>query len=296
MSSTPLHPEPLLAVRDVVFSHPSSSNTLAFRLQIPELEVRYGEVLALCGPSGSGKSTLLAIIAGLLKPDQGQVTLATPDGRADLYGRTKSHWRRERRHFGFVHQDPRESLNDRRKVVDLVADPLNIHGLAGVPLEPARKSSNAWPSRFLSRIRQERRERAVTTLQRVGISREQAERSPAALSGGQRQRVSLARAIVGQPRLVFLDEPTSALDVSVQASIVDLLQTLRRDDAKTAYVLVTHDLPLARQLADRIAILDQGQIVEIGDVDQVLFRPSAATTRELLGIARSELNALDEST
>jgi peptide/nickel transport system ATP-binding protein/oligopeptide transport system ATP-binding protein len=99
---------------------------------------------------------------------------------------------------------------------------------------------------------------------------------------------------VAHPRLVFLDEPTSALDVSVQASIVELLQGLRREDAQTAYVLVTHDLPLARQLADRVAILDRGEIAEIGEIDVVFRAPVSPLTRELLEIARAELEALAE--
>ena len=94
---------------------------------------------------------------------------------------------------------------------------------------------------------------------------------------------------MAQPRLVFLDEPTSALDVSVQASIVELLRKVRQDDAHTTYVLVTHDLPLARQLADRVAILDRGQIVELGDADQVFRQPVSPITRELIGIARADL-------
>src|SRR6185312_16545320 len=112
--------------------------------------------------------------------------------------------------------------------------------------------------------RRERRARALGVLQNVGITPAQAERRPGALSGGQRQRVAIARALVARPRLVFLDEPTSALDVSVQALVVELLRRLRREDGDRAYVLVTHDLPLARQLADRVAILDGGRIVELG--------------------------------
>ncbi len=129
-------------------------------------------------------------------------------------------------------------------------------------------------------------------LKKVGITRLQAGRTPSTLSGGQRQRVAIARALVAQPRVVILDEPTSALDVSVQASIVDLLSTLQQDDLQTAYVLVTHDLPLARQLADRVAILDRGQIVEVGAVDQVFQQPTSPVARDLIGIARADLAGL----
>ena len=288
MSSAPTSPDALLQAREIAFSHAATADGREFELRVSELTVRAGEVLALCGPSGSGKSTLVAILAGLLRPRSGQVWLSLDKGRIELYQCSPSKWRRQRRHFGFVHQDPREYLNDRRKVADIVADPLRIHGLSGVPIQ---SSTLAWRRLSLTGRRswRERKARAILTLQKVGITQVQADRNPASLSGGQRQRVAIARALVAQPRLVFLDEPTSALDVSVQASIVDLLQKVRQDDAQTAYVLVTHDLPLARQLADRVAILDRGQIVELGDVDQVFRQPVSPITRELIGIARADL-------
>ncbi|HEX4610687.1 MAG TPA: ATP-binding cassette domain-containing protein, partial [Urbifossiella sp.] len=199
-------PEPILRATDLRFAYPAGPAGPGFDLVVPQLEVGAGETLALCGPSGSGKSTLLAILAGQLRPVGGDVRLATDEGWVDLHTSNGREWRRHRRHLGFVHQDPRESLNDRRAVADIVADPLAVHGLA-------RRTG--------------RRSRAVAALQAVGITRTQAERTPDALSGGQRQRVAIARAIVARPRLVFLDEPTSALDVSAQAAIVDLLRRLR---------------------------------------------------------------------
>jgi ABC-type glutathione transport system ATPase component len=277
----------LLHARDVVFSHPAAANGQAFELRVRDLSVRAGEVLALCGPSGSGKSTLLSILAGLLRPHSGGVWLGSPEGAIELYTCSPAEWRGQRRYFGFVHQDPREYLNDRRTVADIVADPLNIHALPGLNAGPS-----PWYALTARRRRRERRARALLSLQKVGITREQAERKPANLSGGQRQRVAIARALVAQPRLVFLDEPTSALDVSVQASIVQLLQQLRHEHDQMAYLLVTHDLPLARQLADRVAILDRGYIVESGDLDQVFRQPSSSITIELLGLARADLAVL----
>ena len=269
MSSIPTDPEVLLRGNDLTFAHAPGPDGSAFELHVTELEVRAGEVLALCGPSGSGKSTLLLILAGLLRPRSGQVLFSEVKRTTDLFGGSRGDWRRLRRHFGFVHQDPREYLNDRRTIADIVADPLSIHH---------------WPGDRLARARM--------MLERVGIGPAQAKRRPDALSGGQRQRVAIARALVARPSLVFLDEPTSALDVSVQASILELLQGLRKEDERTAYVLVTHDLRLARQLADRIAILDRGQIVELGQIDRVLDHPDSAIARKLLGIARAELGAL----
>jgi ABC-type glutathione transport system ATPase component len=294
MSSAPKSPDTLLEARDIVFSHPTAADGWAFELRMSALAVCAGEVLAFCGPSGSGKSTLLAILAGLLRPHAGQVWLGSPDGPIELYRCSSAVWRRQRRHFGFVHQDPREYLNDRRTIADIVADPLNIHDLPGMPVETSRGSG-----RFLRimrrQSRRERRARALAALEKVGLTHKLADRKPAALSGGQRQRVAIARALVAGPRLVFLDEPTSALDVSVQATIIELLLNLRQVNSQTAFVLVTHDLPLARQIADRVAILDHGQLVELGDIDQVFRQPAAPVTRALLGLAKADLAALNDS-
>lgn len=296
MSSAPDRTGTVLQARGLEFSYPAATGAGGFALSVSELDVRAGEVLALCGPSGSGKSTLLAILAGLVRPQSGEVVLSTDDGPVALYGCSTSEWRKLRRHFGYVHQDPREYLNDRRAVLDIVADPLNIQRLSGGPTErsPAVRLLSALGING-PRFHRERRARALEVLQHVGITRVQAERAPEALSGGQRQRIAIARALVAAPRLVFLDEPTSALDVSVQASIVELLVRLRRENDQTAYVLVTHDLPLARQLADRIAILDQGQIVEVGEIDRVILEPTTPVTRALLGLATAELEALGEA-
>ena len=287
MSSASTSHDVALASAGIVFSRPAAADQRAFELRVDNLAVRPGEVLALCGPSGSGKSTLVTIIAGLLRPQSGQVLLTADRGSIELYGCSPGEWRRHRRHFGFVYQDPREYLNDRRMVVDIVADPLHIHKLPGVPVQ-ARAPRARLP--FLRGLgsRRERRARAFLALQKVGITQTQAERKPSSLSGGQRQRVAIARALMAEPRVVILDEPTSALDVSVQASIVDLLRKLRQDNVQAAFVLVTHDLPLARQLADRVAILDQGRIVELGDVDQIFQQPASPITRKLIGIARAE--------
>ncbi len=265
--SSPTHSDLILEASDLRFAHPTGPDGRGFTLDVSRVEVRAGETLALCGPSGSGKSTLLAILAGLLRPNTGEVQYVTTEGPLAPYTLSAADWRRQRRHIGYVHQDPRESLNDRRIVADIVADPLNIHGL----LE-----------------RRARRERAITTLQEVGITRLQAERTPGTLSGGQRQRVAIARAMVTHPRLVFLDEPTSALDVSVQAAIVELLRWYRERDSLIVYVLVTHDLALARQLADQIVVLDRGRVIDWGSVERVFENPVSPMTRALLGMDRGE--------
>jgi peptide/nickel transport system ATP-binding protein/oligopeptide transport system ATP-binding protein len=278
MSSAPTRPDAILHARDIEFTYPASSPAARpFSLSVSDLEVRAGEVLALCGSSGSGKSTLLAILAGLLRPRSGVVTLSTAQGPVELYGCSDADWRRHRRHFGYVHQDPRESLNDRRIVADIVADPLEIHGLPEGDVSLCGGNRIAWFSRRA--VRRSRREAAISLLQRVGITESQAERTPEALSGGQRQRVAIARALVVNPLMVFLDEPTSALDLSVQATIVELLHRLRDQDPRMAYLLVTHDLALARQLADRFAILEAGRLVESGDVRQLPDHPGVQRDR-----------------
>ncbi len=283
----------VLEAREVLFHHAPVHGQDGFELRVAEMEVRAGEVLAICGPSGSGKSTLLSILAGLQRPRSGYVRFSAGGEMVDLHGCSRAEWRRLRRHFGFVSQDPREQLNDRRTVVDIVADPLTIHGLPGDPAPPT-----TWAQRLAdlmgphARHGRERRAKALALLQRVGISADQAKRSPEHLSGGQRQRVALARALIARPRVVFLDEPTSALDVSVQAGIVRLLRELRDQDRQVAYVLVTHDLPLARQLADRVVVLDRGRVVEMGPIGEVFADPESAVTRQLLEIAREGLEGM----
>jgi ABC-type glutathione transport system ATPase component len=289
MPSAPNPPDALLRAQDLYFTYSGGPEERTFDLSVAVLDVFAGEVLGLCGPSGSGKSTLLAVLAGLLRPRTGRVVLATVEGPLDLYSCSVAEWRRSRRHFGFVHQDPREYLNDRRTIADLVADPLTIHRLPGAPSSSPHDGPSNRPSRpILWKGPRQRRAAAVAALGTVGLDPALAQRRPTVLSGGQRQRVAIARALIARPRLVFLDEPTSALDVSVQASIVALLQRLRREDANTAYVLVTHDLPLARQLADRLAILEGGRIVEMGPVERVLQAPASPTTRSMLGWAKAE--------
>ena len=260
LSPTPA--DVVIEATDLRLAHARGADGPGFELRVPRLELRSGETLALCGPSGSGKSTLLAVLAGLLRPDAGEVRYSTGEGWIDPYTLSTRDWRGQRRHIGFVHQDPREYLNDRRTVADIVADPLNIHGLLN---------------------RRERRERALGALQEVGLTRAQADRSPEALSGGQRQRVAIARAMVTRPRVIFFDEPTSALDVSVQASIVELLRRFRQSDQLAVYVVVTHDLALARQLADRIVVLEGGRLAESGSVAEVFANPVAPITQLMLG-------------
>ncbi|MCA8993228.1 MAG: ABC transporter ATP-binding protein [Planctomycetaceae bacterium] len=285
--------ELLLKARNLSFSYPGAA-CRQFQLRVDHLDIHAGETLALCGPSGSGKSTLLSILAGTTRPNSGEVHIVTRSGQFDVYKCGASKWRELRQEFGIVYQDPRESLNDRRTVLDIVTDPLRIHCLPDKlsPTQGILDGIAHWLQQTGPTRSQARREIVLDTLKRVGITTEQAFRTPQRLSGGQRQRVALARALVARPRMLFLDEPTSALDVSVQASITSLLKSVHDDEQQLAYVLVTHDLALARQLADRIAILDRGCIVELDTSDRILESPSSMTAQQILSIVRSTSHKL----
>ena len=233
-----------------------------------DLRVRPGEVVALVGESGSGKSTAAHAALHLLARG-GSVT----GGRIRLGGRdvsdlTEREWQGVRgREVGLVPQDPTVSLNPVQRVGDQVAEVLVIHGLAR---------------------RREARRRAVALLGQAGVPdpAARARQYPHELSGGLRQRVLIAIAIAAGPRLVVADEPTSALDVTVQRRILDHLETLVRDRG-TALLLITHDLGVAADRADRIVVLESGVVVEEGTADEVLGAPRHPYTRQLIAAAPS---------
>ncbi len=214
-----------------------------------------GETLGLVGESGSGKSTLGRCLIQLLRADSGTVRL---DGE-DLGALTPERLRMRRRSIQMVFQDPYASLNPRRKIGWSVAQALLA---AGMP------AAQAW------RV-------AEQQLERVGLDSAAAHRLPHAFSGGQRQRIGIARALAPQPSVVIADEAVSALDVSVQAQVLQLLRDLRAQ-LGIAMVFITHDLRVAAELCDRIAVLQHGRLVEIGPTHEVFTAPRAAYTRSLL--------------
>ena len=221
-----------------------------------DLVVYEGETLALVGESGCGKSTLGRLLLGLLPPTQGQVFF---DGR-DLAACSPRDLRALRRQMQMVFQDTAASLNPRLTVEGILAEPLRVHRLCPRREIPAR---------------------AAVLLDQVGLPRDLLGRYPHALSGGQRQRVGIARALALSPRLVVCDEPVSALDVSVQARLLDLLRGLVVE-LNLAVVIVTHDLGVARLLADRLLVMKQGQVVESGLTDRVLDDPHHPYTQLLV--------------
>jgi oligopeptide transport system ATP-binding protein len=223
------------------------------------LTIGRGEVLGLVGESGSGKSTVGRCVLRLTQPTAGTVRLA---GR-DITRLSRREMRPLRRDAHIVFQDPYSSLNPRFTVGRIVAEPLLRHGIAG---------------------RAAAAERVAAMLEKVGLGPETRERFPHELSGGQRQRVGLARALILEPRLVVADEPVSALDVSVQASVLNLIADLQRD-MRFSCLFITHDLSVVEFLADRIAVMYLGQIVETGPRDRLFTAPEHPYTQALLSAA-----------
>ncbi|MCU5781212.1 oligopeptide/dipeptide ABC transporter ATP-binding protein-like protein [Alcanivorax balearicus MACL04] len=228
------------------------------------LEIRKGEVLALVGESGCGKSTLTRTILGLETPDSGTVTLAgRPVGALPP--------RQRARMIQPVFQDPYSSLNPRKTIGNIIGRPLQVNQLGA---------------------KAEQRTRVRRMMELVGLPARVFNSFPDQLSGGQRQRVAIARALILDPEIVICDEPTSALDVSVQAQILNLLLDLR-DELDLTYLFVTHDLSVVAHLADRVAVMYLGEIVECGDRDTVLTHPKHPYTRALLDSALSIAPELD---
>ena len=223
------------------------------------LDILPGETLALVGESGSGKSTLGRILARLTRTDQGSVTL----GGTDLLSLEGAQLRRARRKIQMIFQDPYASLDPRQSIGAAIAEPIKIQTT-------------------LSKV--ERQERVSQLLARVGLTPDMASRFPHEFSGGQRQRVAIARAIAAGPELIIADEPTSALDVSIQAQILELLSELKSEHGLTM-LFISHDLAVVRQVADRVAVMRQGRILELGPTEAVWGAPRHPYTKSLIDAA-----------
>jgi peptide/nickel transport system ATP-binding protein len=218
------------------------------------VRVRRGETLGVVGESGSGKSTLARCVSRLVEPDAGRVTIAGTDFTA-LSGRTLRAFRKK---VQLVFQDPYGSLDPRQKIGAMIAEGPVLHGES-----PARA-----------------RKRAAELLELVGLDGRSAERYAHEFSGGQRQRIGIARALALEPELLIADEPVSALDVSVQAQVLRLLADIR-DKFGLTMLFITHDLRVAAQVCDTIAVMRAGQIVEQGSAERIFASPQHAYTREL---------------
>jgi oligopeptide transport system ATP-binding protein len=220
------------------------------------LSIRAGSTLAVVGESGSGKSTLARCLLQLLPLDAGTVQF---QGR-DLAALSGNALRAERRNLQMVFQDPFASLNPRMKVGEIVGEGLLIHSLG-----------NAL----------ERKQKVLRMLERVGLSAADMNKYPHEFSGGQRQRIGIARALVVQPKLVVCDEPVSALDVSIQAQILLLLKELQQEMG-LSYLFISHDLRVVRHIAEEVAVMYDGKIVEQGRVEDIYSSPQQAYTQNLL--------------
>jgi oligopeptide transport system ATP-binding protein len=254
---------PLLEVTNLVKHFPIKSGVLVDReigavraVDDVSFEVGEGETLGLVGESGCGKSTLARSVLQLLKPTSGSVRFR---GR-EISGLGRKQMRPLRREMQMIFQDPYASLNPRKRVGQIIGDPMSLHGVASGT---------------------ELRKRVEELMERVGLHPEHYNRFPHEFSGGQRQRIGIARALALEPRLIVADEPVSALDVSIQAQIINLLDDLQ-DDFNLTYIFVAHDLGVVRHVSDRIAVMYLGKIVELGPTEDVCTRPIHPYTVSLL--------------
>jgi peptide/nickel transport system ATP-binding protein len=221
-------------------------------------QIRQGEVFGLVGESGSGKSTIARMIAGLYQVDggtvryQGRDVTATRRGVPDWY----------RRDIQMIFQDPYSSLNPRMRVDEIVAEPARHHGLL---------------------TGQALRDRVAELLDRVGLGAEAGLKFPHEFSGGQRQRISIARALATQPKFLICDEPTSALDVSIQAQILNILKDLQ-EHLDLTMLFISHDLPVVRQMCDRVGVMKDGKLVEVAETATLFETPGHPYTRDLLAL------------
>jgi oligopeptide transport system ATP-binding protein len=257
---------PLLEVRDVRKDFPLARGVVQRVARAPRravhavagvsLALEPGMTLGVVGESGSGKTTLGRLVLGLLRPTAGEIRF---EGE-DIGGASREDWFRLRRELQVIFQDPYASLDPRQRIEDIVREPLDVHAV-GTPSE--------------------RRRRVTELLERVSLPARHAGMLPHELSGGLRQRVGIATALALGPKLIVADEPVSALDVSVQGQIVELLAELQRTTG-VAYVFISHDLGVVREVSDRVAVMYLGRIVEEGTVQQVYEDPQHPYTRALL--------------
>ncbi len=227
-----------------------------------QLELYEGEIFGLVGESGCGKSTLSRTILQLIPATGGKVTFCGEE----LTGLSPKQIRSKRREMQMIFQDPSASLNPMMTIGDSIADALNIHEINATPRE-----TKSQVLAMLERVR------LTPALEYFG-------RYPNQLSGGEQQRVGIARALITKPKLVICDEPVSMLDATIQSEVLDLMLELKHEDNLT-YLFITHDLWLAKFLCDRIAVMNKGKIVEMGETAQIFSNPQQAYTKELLAAA-----------
>ena len=255
---------PLLRGADILKTYPTERSILTGRVRKAvtavnrvSLELYRGETLGIVGESGSGKSTTCDILGDLQRPTRGHVCYKGEDIRT----LSAERYRVFRRNVQFIFQDPKGSLNAHARIEDVLTEPLIT-----LRLEPVSSL---------------RRRKALDLLQAVGLESSVMEKYPAELSGGQCQRIVIARALITEPEIIICDEAVSALDVSIQAQILNLLRDIQ-DRHDISYLFITHDMGVVNYMADRIAVMQHGRIVETGLTDDVLGHPQNDYTRQLI--------------
>ena len=261
---TTIADQPLLSVQNLVKDFGGGSSRLKGNTPVVHavadvsFDLRRGEVLSLVGESGCGKSTTGRCILRLVEPTSGSVVFEGDD----ITTKSERELRAVRKDMQIVFQDPFSSLHPRRRIRDIVAEPLIIHGMS-------REDAHA---------------RVPALLERVSLASHEASKYPHEFSGGQRQRIGIARALSLEPKLLILDEPVSALDVSIQAGVLRLLEELR-DELDLTYLFIAHDLSVVRHISNRTAVMYLGKIVELGSVEDVFEHPTHPYTKALLSAA-----------
>jgi peptide/nickel transport system ATP-binding protein len=257
---------PLLAIKELTMRFMTKPSIIPSRRQWMtavddvSLDICNGEVFGLVGESGSGKSTVARLICGIYRPHQGRILFAGEELTAMKSRREANPLRRQ---MQMIFQDPFSSLNPRMKVRDIVAEPIRFHKLAGSDTEVRRITHDL--------------------LDYVGLGTSAAPRYPHEFSGGQRQRISIARALATRPRFLICDEPTSALDVSIQAQILNLLKDLQKELGLTM-LFISHDLPVIRQMCDRVGVMRHGQLLEMAETEHLFINPQHDYTRHLIDL------------
>ena len=249
---------PLLEVKDLKQHFKISRKFTVKAVNGVSFNINEGETYGLVGESGSGKSTIGRSIIRLYDPTAGNIVFDGVDISGKLSEKQKKHLRIN---MQMIFQDPMACLNPRKKVLDIIAQGLDIHKLY--------------------KDKKEREEKVYKILERVGLSKEHANRYPHQFSGGQRQRIGIARALIMNPKLIIADEAISALDVSIQAQVVNLMKEIQ-EETNTAILFIAHDLSMVKYISDRIGVLHLGHLLETGTTEEIFSNPIHPYTKSLI--------------
>lgn len=250
--------EPLLDVKDLKQHFKVSRKFTVKAVNGVSFQIYPGETYGLVGESGSGKSTIGRSIIRLYDPTAGKMIFDECDISGKLSEKEKKHLRTN---MQMIFQDPMACLNPRKKVLDIIAQGLDIHKLY--------------------KTKEEREEKVYKILEKVGLSKEHANRYPHQFSGGQRQRIGIARALIMNPKLIIADEAISALDVSIQAQVVNLMKDIQKE-TNTAFLFIAHDLSMVKYISDRIGVLHLGYLLETGTTEEIFSNPIHPYTKSLI--------------